>query len=61
MSKASLMNKAPWSTKSQKMLPVSWNAYTKTFSIVLTGLKDVVGKRSDRSRMVPRDYLCCSH
>ena len=44
MSKASLMNKAPWSTKSQKMLPVSWNAYTKTFSIVLTGLKDVVGK-----------------
>ena len=35
------MNQQPWSTSKQNRPPVSWNGNTKTFSIVLSGLKEV--------------------
>ena len=38
------MDKQPWSTGSQSKPPVSWNGKTKTFSIVLSGLKGIGGE-----------------
>jgi hypothetical protein len=35
------MRQQPWSTGSQKKPPVSWDGKTKTFSIVLSGLKGI--------------------
>jgi hypothetical protein len=35
------MRQQPWSTTSQSKPPVTWNGNTKTFSIVLSGLKGV--------------------
>ena len=37
------MEKHPWLTKSQSKPPVSWDGRTRTFSIVLDGLKDIEG------------------
>ena len=47
------MNKEPWSTASQDKLPVSWNGATKTFSIFLSGLKDVIGKDHIEAEWTP--------
>ena len=38
------MTQQNWSTRSQTKPPVIWNANTKTFSIVLSGLRDFGGK-----------------
>ena len=38
------MTQQNWSTKSQTKPPVVWSANTKTFSIVLSGLKDLGAK-----------------
>lgn len=35
------MNQQPWSTSKQDRPPVSWNGSTRTFSIVLSGLKGI--------------------
>lgn len=35
------MAEQPWSTARQKKPPVSWDGKSKTFSILLTGLKDI--------------------
>lgn len=37
------MGKNPWLTKSQSKPPVSWNGSSRTFSIVLDGLKGING------------------
>lgn len=47
------MGKQPWETSSQTKPPVSWNGETKTFSIVLSGLKGIGATESLEAEWVP--------